>query len=188
MTLYSAKYHSLYSLQKKASKNGVLYFCTKATTLAGQPVMTYLWRRKRRIKNKQTNMNQLIIHPELKKRKISWKQGVKKNSWLLDVSNRRLTAVPKKKRSRWCKKKSRQNLELAALLRSLKTAKQFFSQVLFVCCLYTTTSFFSTSLNMSDALLMPCDRKKQQKYDEFSFSLNLEKKCCQNTNKTKTLH
>jgi len=30
---------------------------------------------------------------------------------------------------------------------------------------------------MSDALLMPCDRKKQQQkyYDEFSFSLNLEK-------------
>jgi len=43
---------------------------------------------------------------------------------------------------------------------------------------------------MSDALLMPCDRKKQQQqkyYDEFSFSLNLEKKCCQNTNKTKKL-
>jgi len=66
----------------------------------------------------------------------------------------------------------------------------FFPQVQFVCCLYTTTSFFSTSLNMSDALLMPCDRKKQQQqkyYDEFSFSLNLEKKCCQNTNKTKKL-
>ena len=56
--------------------------------------------------------------------------------------------------------------------------KTIFSQVQFVCCLYTMTSFFSTSLNMSDSLLMPCDRKKQQQqkyYDEFSFSLNLEK-------------
>ena len=79
------------------------------------------------------------------------------------------------------------SLEQATLQRSLKT-KQFFSQVQFVCCLYTMTSFFSTSLNMSDSLLMPCDRKKQKQqqqkyYDEFSFSLNLEKKCCQNTNK-----
>lgn len=47
----------------------------------------------------------------------------------------------------------------------------FFPQVQFVCCLYTTTttSFFSTSLNMSDALLMPCDRKNNNKNTMMNF-------------------
>lgn len=141
----------------------------------------------------------MIIHPELKtKRKILWKQGVKKNSWLLDVLNRRLTAVPKKKvnnkyRSHWCKHKKKIVTKLRAGYAAAQPKnKTIFSQSA-VCLLPIYYDYDLLFLDKSKHVWCFIDALRSEEQQQqilwwIFFFFKSRKKCCQNTNNTKTLH